>query len=118
MSNEIRVNRAEINRLTKAIAAEEQNINLAFQRIGQPYFAAHRNEPEESQAADVRTVQEALQRAKQIKDQINGGCLQGDGVFVERCSVFDLVDHGADPVVFADNVAYGFKFVSHSFSLW
>ena len=62
MSNEIRVNRAEINRLTKAIAAEEQNINLAFQRIGQTYFAAHRNEPEESQAADVRAVQDALHR--------------------------------------------------------
>ena len=46
MSNDIRVNRGEINRLTKAIAAEEQTINAVFQRMGQSYFAAHKNDPE------------------------------------------------------------------------
>ena len=71
MSNDIRVNRTEINRLTKAIAAEEQNINLAFQRIGQSYFAAHRNDPEENQKANIQAVLEAMQRATGYKDQIN-----------------------------------------------
>lgn len=71
MSYDVRANRAEINRLTKAIAAEEQNINAAFQRMGQNYFAAHRNDPEESQKANVQAVQEAMQRANAYKDQIN-----------------------------------------------
>ncbi|MBO4418473.1 MAG: zinc ribbon domain-containing protein, partial [Oscillospiraceae bacterium] len=71
MPNDIRVNKTEINRLTKAIAAEEQNINLAFQRMGQTYFAAHRNDPEESQRGDIQAVLDAIQRASAYKDQIN-----------------------------------------------
>ena len=54
MSNEFRVNRAEMNRLNNAIAAEEQNINSIFQRMGQIYFTAHRDDPEESQAENIR----------------------------------------------------------------
>lgn len=71
MSNESRANRSEINRLTKAIAEEEQNINYAFQRIGQTYFAAHRQDAEESQKANVQAVLDAMQRASAMKDQIN-----------------------------------------------
>ena len=71
MSYDVRANRAEINRLTKAIAAEEQNINAAFQRMGQAYFAAHRNDPEESQKASIQAVLDAMQRANAYKDQIN-----------------------------------------------
>lgn len=71
MSNDIRVNRSEINRLTKAIAEEENNINYAFQRIGQTYFAAHRQDAEESQKANIQAVLDAMQRASTYKDQIN-----------------------------------------------
>ena len=71
MSNEIRGSRSEINRLTKAIAAEEQNINQTFQRIGQTYFAAHRQDPEESQRANIQTILDAMRRANGYKDQIN-----------------------------------------------
>ena len=71
MSNEIRANRGEINRLNKAISAEEQTINAIFQSMGQTYFAAHRDDPEESQAAYVQGVLEAMNRIKGYKDQIN-----------------------------------------------
>ena len=71
MSNDVRVNRSEINRLTKAIAEEEQNINYAFQRIGQTYFASHRQDAEESQKANIQAVLDAMQRAATYKDQIN-----------------------------------------------
>ena len=71
MSSENRVNRAEINRLTKAIAAEEQIINAVFQRMGQTYFTAHRHDPEQAQAANVQAVLDAIERAKRYKDQIN-----------------------------------------------
>ena len=71
MSNETRVNRGEINRLNRAISAEEQTINSIFQRMGQTYFAAHRDDPEESQAVYVQGVLEAMNRAKGYKDQIN-----------------------------------------------
>ena len=71
MPYDTRVNKTEINRLTKAIAAEEQNINLAFQRMGQTYFAAHRNDPEDSQKASIQAVLDAMQRASAYKDQIN-----------------------------------------------
>lgn len=71
MSNEIRVNRAEINRLTKAISAEEQNMNAAFQRMGQTYFTSHRNDPEENQVANVQAVLDCIENAKRYKEQIN-----------------------------------------------
>lgn len=71
MSNDIRVNRSEINRLNKAIAEEEQNINYAFQRIGQTYFATHRQDAEESQKANIQAVLDSMQRASTYKDQIN-----------------------------------------------
>lgn len=71
MSNEPRVNRAEINRLNKAINAEEQTINAVFQQMGQTYFAAHRGDPEENQAAYVKAVLDAMERAKSYRDQIN-----------------------------------------------
>ena len=71
MSNENRVNRAEINRLNKAIAQEEQNINAVFQRMGQIYFAAHQDEPEETQRENVTAVRMAMDRARHFKDQIN-----------------------------------------------
>ena len=71
MSSEFRVNRGEINRLNKAIAAEEQNINAIFQQMGQSYFAAHKDDPEEAQAANVRAVLDALERVECIKEQIN-----------------------------------------------
>ncbi|MCR5551951.1 MAG: zinc ribbon domain-containing protein, partial [Oscillospiraceae bacterium] len=64
-------NRSEINRLNQAISAEEQNINALFQRIGQTYFAAHRNDPEENQAESIRGILDALERAKGYKEQIN-----------------------------------------------
>ncbi len=66
-----RANRAEINRLNAAIAAEEQNINTLFQKMGQTYYAAHRADPEDSQKDFIRGVQETLERAKQYKEQIN-----------------------------------------------
>lgn len=71
MGNDYRVNRGEINRLTKAIAAEEQNINNAFQQMGQTYFAAHRNDPEDAQRGYIQAVLDAMQRASAYKDQIN-----------------------------------------------
>ncbi len=71
MSSENRANRGEINRLTKAIDAEGQTINAIFQRMGQTYFAAHQNDPEEAQVSNVLAVQEAMKRAKLYKDQIN-----------------------------------------------
>ncbi|MBR6118960.1 MAG: zinc ribbon domain-containing protein [Oscillospiraceae bacterium] len=71
MSNETRANRNEINRLNKAISAEEQTINSIFQRMGQTYFTAHRDDPEEAQAAYVQGVLEAMNRARGYKDQIN-----------------------------------------------
>ena len=64
-------NRSEINRLNQAISAEEQNINALFQKIGQTYFAAHRNDPEENQAESIRGILDALERAKGYKEQIN-----------------------------------------------
>ena len=64
-------NRSEINRLNQAISAEEQNINTLFQKIGQTYFAAHRNDPEENQAESIRGILDALERAKGYKEQIN-----------------------------------------------
>lgn len=64
-------NRSEINRLNQAISAEEQNINSLFQKIGQTYFAAHRNDPEENQAESIRGILDALERAKGYKEQIN-----------------------------------------------
>ncbi len=71
MSSENRANRAEINRLNKAIAEEEQNINAIFQRMGQIYFATHQDAPETAQKECVTAVQMAMNRAKQYKDQIN-----------------------------------------------
>lgn len=64
-------NRSEINRLNQAISVEEQNINTLFQKIGQTYFAAHRNDPEENQAESIRGILDALERAKGYKEQIN-----------------------------------------------
>ena len=64
-------NRSEINRLNQAISAEEQNINTLFQKIGQTYFAAHRNDPEDNQAESIRGILDALERAKGYKEQIN-----------------------------------------------
>ena len=64
-------NRAEINRLNHAISAEEQTINGLFQKIGQTYYANHRNDPEENQAESIRGILEALERAKGYKEQIN-----------------------------------------------
>lgn len=71
MSYDNRINRAEINRLNNAITAEEQNINALFQKIGQTYFEAHRKNPEDNQAANVRGILDALNRAKSYKEQIN-----------------------------------------------
>ena len=71
MSNDIRANRGEINRLNRAITAEDQTINAAFQRMGQTYFSEHRNDPEESQAANVKAVLDAMERVRRYKEQIN-----------------------------------------------
>ena len=71
MSNDFRGNRMEINRLNRAIAAEEQTINAIFQRMWQIYFTAHREDAEESQAENIRGVQAALERARGYQEQIN-----------------------------------------------
>lgn len=71
MSSENRTARGEINRLNKAIAAEEQTINAIFQRMGQTYFAAHRKDPEENQKANVQGILDAMERARRCKEQIN-----------------------------------------------
>lgn len=71
MSNVFRVNRSEINRLSRAIAAEEQTINAIFQRMGQIYFTSHREDAEDSQIEHIRGVQAALERAKGYQEQIN-----------------------------------------------
>ena len=71
MSNDIRANRREIDRLTKAIAGEEQMINAAFLRMGQTYFSAHKDDPEEDQAVHVKAVLDAMDRISRHKDQIN-----------------------------------------------
>ena len=71
MANDARSNRLEINRLTNAIAAEEQNINEIFRRMGQTYFASHRNDPEENQADNIKAILEAVERGKLYKEQIN-----------------------------------------------
>lgn len=71
MNKDSIVARSEIYRLTKAITAEEQSINAIYQRIGQTYFTAHQQEPEQAQAADVRAVLEAMDRIKGYREQIN-----------------------------------------------
>ena len=71
MSNDFRGNRSEINRLNRAIAAEEQTINSIFQRMGQIYFTSHREDAEESQVENIRGVQAALERARGYQEQIN-----------------------------------------------
>ncbi len=71
MSSENRIARAEINRLNKSIAGEEQSIFRLYQEIGQSYFSAHQNDPEESQRSRVQAVLEAMERIKTCKDQIN-----------------------------------------------
>ena len=71
MSLDSRAARAEINRLTRLISEEEQTVNGLFQRIGQTYFAAHKDEPEETQAGYIRAIYDAFDRTKQYKEQIN-----------------------------------------------
>ncbi len=71
MSLDTRAGRAEINRLNRLISDEQQTINALFQRIGQTYFIAHKEDPEDSQAAYIRSIFDAIDRTKQYKEQIN-----------------------------------------------
>ena len=71
MAYDYRYSRSEISRLEGAIDDEEQNINMLFQRIGQVYYSEHRNDPEESQAANIRGILDSLDRSKKYKEQIN-----------------------------------------------
>jgi len=71
MSLDTRAARAEINRLSRLMSDEEQTINALFQRIGQTYFIAHKEDPEDSQAGYIRGIFDAIERTKKYKEQIN-----------------------------------------------
>ena len=66
-----RTARSEINRINRMISEEEQTINALFQRIGQTYYAAHRDDPEDNQAGFIRGIFDAIDRIKQHREQIN-----------------------------------------------
>lgn len=89
---ESRFVRKEVSRLNKAITEEEQKINAIFQRMGQVYFAAHRDDPEENQADSIRAILECVERGKKLKDQINElrgiAVCRNCGAEVDRRSAF------------------------------